>query len=167
MKIIKINQSQSLIINLKFLNTKNYFLHNLTFKNIQCKFVKGLKIISKYNAYNKKVIFFNNCSTISIAVKQLIKKTRHIYIPNFVPLLNNFDLKKSLMYKSGLLVLLNIQTNKSKKTNSQIKIPSIWVGSNLNNCILETSYKITANFLFKKHKHLFFFIFLRSAIKRS
>jgi hypothetical protein len=161
MKIIKINQSQSLILNLKFLNTKNY----LTFL-IQCRLVKGLKIISKYNAYNKKIIFFNNCNTISIAVKQLIKKTRHIYIPNFTPLLNNFDLKKNLIYKSGLLVLLTAQTNKSKKMNSQIKIPSLWVESNLNNCIFETSYKITANFLFKKYKHLFFFIFLRSAIKK-
>ena len=90
MKITKINQNQSFIVNLKFLKTKNYFLHNLTFKNIQCKFVKGLNIISKYNAYKKKIIFFNNCHSISIALKQLIKKTRHTYVPNFVPLLNNF-----------------------------------------------------------------------------
>ena len=60
MKITKINQNRSFIVNLKFLKTKNYFLHNLTFKNIQSKFVKGLKVISKYNAYNKKIIFFNN-----------------------------------------------------------------------------------------------------------
>jgi hypothetical protein len=166
-KITKINQNRSFIVNLKFLKTKNYFLHNLTFKNIQSKFVKGLKVISKYNAYNKKIIFFNNCPSISIALKQLIKKTRHIYVPNFVPLLNNFDLKKSLIYKSGLLVLLNVQTNKSKKTNSQIKIPSLWVGSNLKYCIFKTTYKIIANFLLKKHKYLFFFIFLRSAIKKS
>jgi hypothetical protein len=65
-----------------------------------------------------------------------------------------------------LLVLLTAQTNTSKKTNNQIKIPGLWVGSNLNNYIFETSYKITANFLFKKYKHLFFFIFLRSAIKK-
>ena len=120
MKIIKINKSQSLILNLKFLNTKKY----LTFLT-QCRFVKSLKIISKYNAYNKKIIFFNNCHTISIAVKQLIKKTRHIYLPNFIPLLNNFDLKKNLIYKSCLLVLLTTQTNKSKKINSQIKIPNL------------------------------------------
>lgn len=163
MKIIKINQSQSLILNLKFLNIKNY----LALKNIKCKFVKGLKIILKYNAYNKKIIFFNNCSTILIALKQLIKKTRHIYIPNFVSLLNNLDLKKNLIYKSSLLVLLTTQANNNKKTNSLIKIPSLLVGNNLNNCIFKTSYKITANFLFKKYKHLLFFIFLRSAIQKN
>jgi hypothetical protein len=125
MKTRKINQSQSLIINLKFLNTKNYFLHDLKFKNIQCRFVKGLKIIYKYNAYNKKIIFFNSCFVISTAIKQLIKKTKHIYISNFVSLLNNLDLKKNLTYKSGLLVLLTAQTNTSKKTNNQIKIPGL------------------------------------------
>jgi hypothetical protein len=109
MKVKKTNQSQNLIINLKFLQTKNYFAYNLKFKNIQSKFIKGLKIVYKYNIYNKKIFFLNVCSTIAVIIKHLIKKTKHKYIPNFILL--NSDFKKNLIYKSNLLVLLNTKTS--------------------------------------------------------
>lgn len=158
MKIRKTSPNQNSIIALNFLQTKNYFLHDFKLKNMQLAFVKGLKIIYKYNACNKKIVFINVLPTVITSVKHFIDKTKHEYLLNIRRfLINKLHSEQSLPHKKDLLILLNT------KVSGHLKIPSLWIGDYWD---FGTSYNIVGNFLFKKSKYFLFFICLQSIIRR-
>jgi hypothetical protein len=119
-KIKKRSSNQNSIINLNFLQTKNYFLHHFKLKNMQLTFVKGLKIIYKYNACNKKIVFIHVLPTVITSVRNFIDKTEQQYLSNIRFLLRNkFNFKQNSTHKKDLLVLLDT------KVSGHFKIPSI------------------------------------------
>jgi hypothetical protein len=120
MKIKKTSLSQNSIVNLNFLQTKNYFLHDFKSKHVQLTFVKSLKIVYKYNACKKKIVFINVWPIVTAAVKHLVEKTKHKYSSNIRRLLlNKFKFKQNSTCKKDLLVLLDT------KISGEFKVPSL------------------------------------------
>lgn len=120
MKIKKMSANQNSTINLNCLQTKNYFLYNSKSKNMQSAFIKGLKIIHKYNASNKNIVFINGWPTVTVVAKHLVEKTEHQYLSHIRRLLlNKFDFKHNLSRKKDLLLLLDT------KVSGQFKTPSL------------------------------------------
>jgi hypothetical protein len=120
MKIRKASSNRNSIASLNFLWTKNYFLHSFRLKNMQLTFIKGLKIIYKYNACNKKIVFINVLPTVIASVRHLIHKTEHKYLFNIRRfLINKLHFKQNLAHKKDLIVLLDT------KVSGRLKIPSL------------------------------------------
>ena len=165
---MKILKSKNPLIKLKFLQTKhykkNYSLNNLKIVDIQCRFVKCLKVIHKYNYKNKKILFLNLAPTIAITLKHLLSKTKHIYLSNARLLKKNFSFLQSDLF-IGLTKKIDIM---DFKISHKIKIPNILItnDTNLKDFNFGTSFNVIGNSIFKKSQHFLFFIFLYSIIKK-
>jgi len=168
MKIKKIIKSKSSLIKLKFLQTKNYkkiySMINFKIEDIQCKFVKSLKVLHKYNSKNRKFFFLNTLTTVAITLKRLLKKTKHVYASNFLLLKKNRHFLQSDLF---IILTKKIDTIILKKSY-QIKIPNIVIANScsLKNFNFGINYKILGNLLLKKSQHFLFFIFLYSILKK-
>ena len=166
MKVKHVYKNQNKLIKLQLLKTKsykkNYFFKSLKIEDIEYRFIKGLKIIYKYNVSRKKLFFFNNYKKIEVKLKNLLIQTTHTYTSKF--LRTNSSNKK----RNNLIIILNKQINKNDiKKNYNTKIPTIFIGSSLSNFNFSLNYKILGNFVFKKNQNFFFFILLNSIIKKT
>ena len=183
MKIQNVLNSQNKLIKLQLLKTKNYekknFFQNLKIEDIENRLKKGFKVLYKYNAVNKKLVFLNSCLTIELKLQNLLNKTEHIYISDYLQLINLMKNKKSFLLnkfqkkisrktlnlrnKHNLIIVLNKQIKKKEIE----KIPSIFVVNTLINFDIWPSYKIIGNFFYRKNQNFFFFVLLTSLFKKN
>lgn len=154
MKIKKTSIDRSSLISLTFLQTKNCFSYSSKLKDMQLLLIKGLKIIYKYNACDKKIVFINAWPIITTAIRYLIDKSKHKYLSSIRRILTN---KQDSVHEKDLLVLLGT------KISRHFKIPSVWIGNHFNS---GTSYNIVGDFLFKTNNYFLLFLFLQSIIRR-
>lgn len=154
MKIKKTSTYRNSLVSLTFLQTKNYFSYDFKLKEMQLLLIKGLKIIYKYNAYDKEIVFINVWPIVTTAIQYLIDKSKHKYLSNTRRILTN---KQNSVHEKDLLVLLNT------KVSGHFKTPSVWIG----NCFdFGASYNIVGSFLSKTNNYFLFFIFLQSVTRR-
>lgn len=174
MKIQSVLKNQNKLMKLQLLKTKNFekqkFLKNLKIEDIENRLKKGFKIIYKYNAINKKLVFLNTCLTIELKLQNLLNETKHIYTSNYLQLNNLMKnkesfllnrLQKNIVRKTlNLIIVLNkqIKNNDFKKKNIE-KIPSIFVENTLINYGIRPSYKIIGNFFYRKNQNFFFLFY--------
>jgi hypothetical protein len=81
-------KNQNQLLKLKLIQTKiykkNYIFTNLKIEDIEYRLRKGLQVIYKYHTKNKKILFINNYSTIETKIKNLLKNTKHSFIPYYL-----------------------------------------------------------------------------------
>lgn len=143
-------------------------------------------MIFKYHVSRKKIIFVGTLSQEEeIAIKTLLKNTRHVFLPEHLWLtedtfknkLSQRDISKSdllyeaLQFKSThhLAVMLNCSVTEIGVENYKIKIPTVVLSNNLDMFNMTFSYKILGNYIVSKKKmksHLFFML-LKSFLKNS
>lgn len=196
MKIDKINLHKNKILKLRLIQTKIYkknYNNFIKIEDISSRLKKALQIIYHYHINSKRIVFIGTPINISHKFKQLIKKTKHILIPESIwvsGLLTNqqtcfkhltknskFTNKKisktlfQLEKKIDLIVVLDFNSNKEAITESYLtQIPLIFLNCNLikqlNN---NTIYKIPGNFRFtkKKIRDLFFYSILGTTLKKN
>src|SRR6478672_3789437 len=87
MKIVKITKYRSKLVKLKLIKTKIYKKNNHDFIKIEdiiSRLKKALHIIYKYHTNNKRILFVGTPSHLDEKLKNLIKSTKHIYVPESV-----------------------------------------------------------------------------------
>lgn len=195
MKINKITKYQSKLVKLKLIKTKIYKKNEHNFiktEEIVSRLKKALYIIYKYHINNKKILFIGTPLNLDEKLKNLIKNTKHTYIPEsvwmngvltnqqscFKYLLKNqqsinrkistilFKTKK----KSDLIVILDSSTNPNALNEGYLtRTPVISIGSNLDSLDTKSSYKVPGNFKFinKKIRNNFFYSMLSATLKKA
>lgn len=183
MKIKNIKTNKFKLTRLHLIKTKTYKnVDNEVNVHIESYLKKSLKIIYDYHCNNKKILFIGIPITIQNKFKNILKKTKHLYITEEIwvrgLLTNRSSLFKFLKKKSTknkkLKILLSIKKKpdlvilfdetKEKfviRETDQLKIPLITVNSKMfeNPSVL---YKIPGNFTFshKKTGNVFFFMLI-------
>jgi|SRR6478672_3378657 len=195
MKINKVNKFQSKLIKLKLIKTKIYKKNDHSFTKIEdiiSRLKKALCIIYKYHINNKRILFVGTPLHLDEKLKNLIKNTQHMYIPEsiwmngiltnqqscFKYLLKNqqsinrkistilFKTKK----KSDLIVILDSSMNSNALNEGYLtRTPVISLNLNLDNLDVKSSYKIPGNFKFtnKKVRNNFFYSILSATLKKA
>jgi hypothetical protein len=194
MKSQNVVVKQSMLLKLKLIKTKifnkkNVFVH-LKMEDVECRLKKGLQVIYKYHANDKKILFVGNCSLVEeVRLKKLLKHTKHMFIPEYL-LLNgtiyNKQLPQSyfsnysssykilqLKYSVHLIIKLsNLIKICTENDLCKSKIPVIVLDTSINTFDAKVSYKILGNFIRSKKKmtnNLFLALlgsFLTKTIKR-
>lgn len=195
MKIHKIAKSKQKLLKLKLIKTKVYKKNHNNFiqiEDIVNRLRKAFYIIYKYHTNNKRILFVGSSTRIDFKLKTLIKKTKHIIIPESIwmsGLLTNqascfkylsknqkiinrkvskilFQVKK----KSDLIVILNNSSNvTSVKEGYVTRTPVISINCDLDILDPKPSYKIPGNFKFtkKKIRNTFFYSILFATLKKA
>ena len=189
MKIKNTIKNQNKLLKLKLIKTKiykkNYTFTNLKIEDIEYRLKKGLQIIYKYHVSGKKIFFVGNSSAIETKIKNLLKNTKHIFIPEYLWLNgiitnkqpsstnslkeSSYNKTPTLKNKNNLIVILDKQINNNIITESyKTKTPIIFLGSSLNIFDIKSSYKIPGNFLLakKKRRDNFFLALLEATLKK-
>ena len=187
-------KNKTKLIKLKLLKTQTYIkknhLSNIKIEDIVCRLKKGLHIIYKYHINNKRILFIGSPLSTYDEIKQLLKNTKHILIPesvwmngiitnksSFLQCLskntNNKKISELLFQfkkRSDLIVILKQSTNISALNEIyNTRIPVIVLNSNLNILNPKSTYKIPGNFSFteKKTRHHFFYSILNTTLKKA
>ena len=197
MKIKKIPQRRNKLVKLKLIQTKIYtkeqYLENIKIEDIEYRLKKICYLIYKYNVFNKRILFVGLPFNITLKLQELIKNTKHIFIPNsvwisgaisnkntdFSNLLKNknttknrisellFQLKKNI----DLVIIINDSDNSNDILNEGYvaRIPVVMLNTNLNICFNKPSYKVPGNFKFvnKKIRNNLFYSLLISTLKKG
>nr|YP_010133808.1 ribosomal protein S2 [Fistulifera saprophila]QWM93298.1 ribosomal protein S2 [Fistulifera saprophila] len=197
MKIKKIPQRRNKLVKLKLIQTKIYtkeqYLENIKIEDIEYRLKKICYLIYKYNVFNKRILFVGLPFNITLKLQELIKNTKHIFIPNsvwlsgaisnkntnFSNLLKNknttknqisellFQLKKNI----DLVIIINNSDNTSDILNEGYvaRIPVVMLNTNLNICFNKPSYKVPGNFKFvsKKTRNNLFYSLLISTLRKG
>lgn len=195
MKINKITKYQSKLVKLKLIKTKIYKKNDYDFIKIEeiiSRLKKALHIIYQYHVNNKRILFVGTPIHIEEKLKNLIKNTRHTYIPEsvwmngiltnqqscFKYLLKNqqsvnrkistilFKTKK----KSDLIVILDASANSNALNEGYLtRTPVISLNLHLDNSDIKSSYKVPGNFKFthKKVRNNFFYSILSATLKKA
>lgn len=196
MKIKKIELKNYKLLNFKLIKTKilkkNHYLSSITLKDVEFRLKKILHLIYLYHLYNKKILFIGNPLNINNKLKQILFKTKHIFIPKsawisglltnqnsylrtlFKEKTNKFNkitekiiqLKK----KSDLIVIVDQNCDlKAIEEGYKSQIPVISLNSDLNIFNSKISYKIPGNFILPKNKlkNNFFYSMIISTIKKA
>lgn len=195
MKLNKINLYKSKILKLKLIQTKIYkknYNNFIKIEDISSRLKKALHIIYNYHINNKRIVFIGTPINISYKFKKLLKKTKHIIIPESIWISGLFTnqetclkhLTKNLKFtnnktsktlfqlekKIDLIVILDFNSNKEAINEAYLtKIPLIFLNCDfkaLNNNLI---YKIPGNFKFtkKKIRDMFFYSILGATFKKS
>ena len=190
MKIKNTIKYQNKLLKLKLIKTKiykeNYTFTNLKIEDIEYRLKKGLQIIYKYHINGKKILFVGNSSAIETKTKNLLKNTKHLFIPEYLllngvipdkqqfspdlPKKSSYDKTPKLKNKHNLIVICNKQINNSILSEGyKTKTPIIFLGSNLDIFNIKSSYKIPGNFLLakKKMRDNFFLALLEAVFTKS
>ncbi len=197
MKIKKIPQRINKLVKLKLIETKIYnkeqYLENIKIEDIEYRLKKICYLIYKYNVFNKRILFVGLPFNITLKLQELIKNTKHIFIPtsvwlsgaisnkntNFSNLLKTknttknqisellFQLKKNI----DLVIIINDSNNSDEILNEGYvaRIPVVLLNTNLNICFNKPSYKVPGNFKFvnKKTRSNLFYSLLISTLKKG
>nr|YP_009167312.1 ribosomal protein S2 [Fistulifera solaris]ALG35780.1 ribosomal protein S2 [Fistulifera solaris] len=197
MKIKRIQQRRNKLVKLKLIQTKIYtkeqYLENIKIEDIEYRLKKICYLIYKYNVFNKRILFVGLPFNITLKLQELIKNTKHIFIPNsvwlngaisnkntnFSNLLKNknttknqisellFQLKKNI----DLVIVINNSDNSNDVLNEGYvaRIPVIMLNTNLNICFNKPSYKVPGNFKFvnKKTRNNLFYSLLISTLRKG
>jgi hypothetical protein len=155
-------------------------------ETVECRLKKGLKVIFKYHVSRKKIIFVGILSPAEeIAVKTLLKNTRHMFVPEHLWLnedifndklsqtyfSKNDSSHEALQFKNTyhLVVMLNCSITNVGVESFKVKIPTVVLSNNLDMFNMTFSYKILGNYIVSKKKmksHLFFML-LQSFLENS
>jgi ribosomal protein S2 len=195
MKINKITKYQSKLVKLKLIKTKIYKkndYHFIKIEEIISRLKKALHIIYKYHINNKRILFVGTPIHIEEKLQNLIKNTRHTYIPEsvwmngiltnqqscFKYLLKNqqsinrristilFKTKK----KSDLIVVLDASANSNALNEGYLtRTPVISLNLHFDNADIKSSYKVPGNFKFthKKVRSNFFYSILSATLRKA
>jgi ribosomal protein S2 len=190
MKIKNTIKNQNKLLKLKLIKTKiykkNYIFTNLKIEDIEYRLKKGLQIIYKYHVSGKKILFVGSSSIIETTIKNLLKNTKHMFIPEYLWLngtitnkqasfanprkKSSYNKTSKLKNKNNLIVVIDKQINNDIITEGyKTKTPIIFLGSCLNIFDVKSSYKIPGNFLLakKKIRNNFFLALLKNTLKKS
>lgn len=190
MKIKNIIKNQNKLLKLKLIKTKIYkkkdTFTNLKIEDIEYRLKKGLQIIYRYHVSGKKILFVGNSSAIETTIQNLLKNTKHMFIPEYLwlsgaitnkqPSYTNsakktlYNKTSKLKNKNNLIVIFDKQINDDIVTEGyKTKIPIIFLGNNLNIFDVKSSYKIPGNFLLakKKIRDNFFLALLGNTLKKA
>lgn len=197
MKIEKIKNNKNKILKLKLIQTKIYdkkqYLNNIKIEDIEFRLKKILYIIYKYHISNKKILFIGNPLNLTFEIQNLLKNTKHLFIPTSIWIpgaLNNkkfynmylaknqrdinnriseilFQIKKNI----DLVIILNENYNLDILNEAYTaRIPTISLNSNLNTHWNKPTYKVPGSFQFinkKKIRNDFFFQILFATLKKG
>lgn len=194
MKIEKKIKYQNKALKLKLLKTKiyekNHHLKSITIEDVEYRLKKALHIIYKYHLNSKKILFVGGELKTSNKIKWLLKNTKHALIPKIAwmnGILTNpsssfkylnkktknnklseilFQVKK----KSDLIVVLGSSPNiNALEEGYSVKIPTIFLNSDLNILDYKTSYKIPGTFKFtdKKIRSNLFYLILAATLQKA
>lgn len=192
MKIKNTTKNKNKLLKLKLIKTKiykkNYSFTNLKIEDIEYRLKKGLEIIYKYHVNGKKILFVNSSSAIETTLKNLLKNTKHTFIPDYLWLngaitnkqdqpffsrlqkQNVSDITLKFKKNNSLIVILDKNIKNDAITESyKTKIPVIFLGRDLNIFDVKSNYKIPGNFLLakKKIRDNFFLALLESTLKKA
>jgi len=193
MKIVKITKYRSKLVKLKLIKTKIYKKNNHDFIKIEdiiSRLKKALHIIYKYHTNNKRILFVGTPSHLDEKLKNLIKSTKHIYVPESVwmnGILTNqqscfkylFKNQESINRKistilfetkkrSDLIVILDSSINTGALNEGYLTRTPV-ISLNSSNLDIKSSYKIPGNFKFtnKKTRNNFFYSMLKATFKKA
>jgi ribosomal protein S2 len=190
MKLKSTVKNKNKLLKLKLIKTKiykkNYSFANLKIEDIEYRLKKGLEIIYKYHVNGKKILFVSSSSAIEIAIKNLLKNTKHIFMPDYL-WLNGTIINKQPLFSKSQEKNLRETTLKFKKNNNltvildkeiknhiitesfKTKTPVIFLGNSLNIFDIKSNYKIPGNFLLakKKIRDNFFLALLENTLKKA
>lgn len=189
MKIKNTIKNKNKLLKLKLIETKIYkktnASTNLKIEDIEYRLKKGLQIIYRYHVSGKKILFISGSSTIEATLKNLLKNTKHTFIPEYLwlngaitnkqtfftnPKKKIFDNKILRVRKTNnLIVILDKQVKQDILTeNYKSRTPVIFLGGDLNIFDIKSNYKIPGNFLLtkKKIRDNFFLALLESTLKK-
>lgn len=195
MKLKKINSKTkvSTTLQLELLKTKIYRSKNnfnfLKTENIQSRFKKALHVIYKYHTQNKRILFIGVPLNMPTTTKQLLKKTKHVFLPNsvwingllsntsscFYSTLKNKSFKNTkftqlllqLKKRVDLIVILNENNNQAPLQESYLNLtPVLTFNSNLES---KATYKIFGDFNFaeKNIRNKLLYVLLNSVLKHK
>lgn len=196
MKIRKVKEYKTRLLKLKLLKTKLYKRKDLfsfvKTNNIEYQLKKALNVIHKYHINNKQILFVGIFLKDYQKLKQIVKNTNHILIPesiwvkgiltnqlsNFSRLFKhqNVSTKRPLesllrlRKKSSLIVILNQSSNLVVLEEGYIaRIPIISLNANLDILNIKPTYKVPGDFGFvnKKTENNFFYSILSSIFEKS
>lgn len=189
-------KNKARLLKLKLLKTKVYKKKNcfisLKIEDIEYRLKKALHIIYKYHINNKRVLFVGTSSYTHQKLKQLVRNTKHVMIPESIwtngiianpstcfrylsenQSTTNKKISKILFHlkkRSDLIVILNQISNLTALEESyNARIPIISLNSDLNILDVKPSYKIPGNFSFNKKKirDNFFYSILNATFKKT
>ena len=189
MKIENTIKNQNKLLKLKLIKTKiykkNYTFTNLKIEDIEYRLKKGLQIIYKYHVSGKKILFVGNSSTVETTMKNLLKNTKHMFIPEYLWLngaitneqtfstnstkKSSYNKTSKLKNKNNLMVILDKQIKNDIITEGyKAKTPIIFLGISLDIFDVRSSYKIPGNFLLakKKIRNNFFLALLENTLRK-
>ena len=195
MKLNKINLYKNKILKLKLIQTKIYkknYNNFIKIEDISSRLKKALHIIYNYHINNKRIVFIGTPINISYKFKKLLKKTKHILIPESIwisglftnqetcfkhltknPKFTNNKTSKTLFQlekKIDLIVILDFNSNKEAINEAYLtKIPLIFLNCDFKTLNNNLIYKIPGNFKFtkKKIRDMFFYSILGATFKKS
>lgn len=195
MKLNKINLYKNKILKLKLIQTKIYKKNDHNFikiEDIYSRLKKALHIIYDYHINNKRIVFIGTPINISYKFKKLLKKTKHILIPESIwisglftnqetcfkhltenPKSTNNKTSKILFQlekKIDLIVILDFNSNKAAINEAYLtRIPLIFLNWDFKTSNNNLIYKIPGNFKFtkKKIRDMFFYSILGATLKKS
>jgi hypothetical protein len=184
-KLLKFNLIKSKILK------KNHFLKNIKLDDIETRLKKALYLIYLYHINNKIILFVGNPLNINKEINNLLKSTKHIFIPksawiagvitnqnsSFKSIFkHNVNINKmsqillKLKNKSNLVIIMDKDLDKKASEESySSRLPVISLNSDLNPFDIKSSYKIPGNFIGSKNqlKNNFFYSLLISIFKKS
>ena len=196
MKIEKNTKYKNKILKLKIIQTKIFnskqYKNNIKLEETKIRLKKIFQIIYQYHIFNKKILFIGVQNNKNFKLKNLLKKTKHVLIPNSIWIRGAISNKKScfkhisnnpkfvnnkiseLLFKLkknfDLIVVFDEINNFNIINESYIaRIPVITLNSNLSLYNNKVSYKIFGNFqfLYKKKENNFFYLLLISVLKKG
>lgn len=195
-KIKDITENKTRLLRLKLLKTKIYKKKNCftdsTIEDIEYRLKKALHIIYKYHINNKRILFVGTPLHTHQKLKQLVKNTKHVIIPESIWMngiitnpstcfqylsenqsTENKRVSEILFYlkkRSDLIVVLNQISNLAAlKEGYNARIPIISLSSDLNILNVVPTYKVPGNFSFnkKKTRDNFFYSILKATLKKT
>lgn len=193
MKINKVTSYTSKLVKLKLIKTKIYKKNDHNFikiEDIVSRLKKALHVIYKYHIQNKRILFIGTPLYFDEKLKNLIKNTKHLYIPESVwmnGILTNqqscfkylFKNQKSInrkistilfktKKKSDLIVIFNSLDNPNALNEGYLTRTPV-ISLNLDKLDVKSSYKVPGNFKFinKKIRNNFFYSILSATLKKA
>jgi ribosomal protein S2 len=196
MKIKKIEHKNYKLLRFNLIKSKilkkNHILKNINIEDIEFRLKKILNVIFLYHISNKKILFIGNPVKINTKIKNILGKTKHVFIPKstwvtgiitnqnsylkslFKQKTNEFNLISErilqLKKKSDLIVIMDQKLDKNAVEESyKAQIPIIALNSDLNIFDTKINYKLPGNFILSKNrlKNNFFYSILFSTIKKA
>lgn len=196
MKIRKIEQKSYKLLKFNLIKSeilkKNHYLKDINIEDIEFRLKKILNLIYLYHISNKKILFVGNPMKINTKIKNILSKTKHVFIPRsawITGIITNQNLYFKSLFKqktnvlnsiserilqlkkkSDLIVIMDQELDfKALEEGYKSKIPVITLNSDLNIFNNKTNYKVPGNFVISKNKlknNLFYSILL-STFKKA